>query len=103
MEVGFTSKSLVGSEFPSYLSPFLGTQPFLPLRFERELEALRKEIAESAARTSGSDSDNLSRAGSQSDLSSLLLRTVSSHSLPNGSSSSESNGEASPPEVKKDL
>ncbi len=102
MEVGFTSKSLVGSEFPSYLSPFLGTQPFLPLRFERELEALRKEIAESAARTSGSDSDNLSRAGSQSDLSSLL-RTASPHSLPNGSSSSESNGEASPPELKKDL
>lgn len=63
-------------------------------------------MAESAARTSGSDtpvtSDNLSRAGSQSDLSSLL-RTVNPHSLPNGSSSSESNGEASPPEVKKDL
>jgi len=90
------------SSHPIY--PFLGSQLLLPLRFERELEALRKEIAESAARTSGSDtpaSDNLSRAGSQSDLS-YLLRT-SPHGLPNGSSSSESNGEASPPEVKKDL
>lgn len=94
--MAFISKYLVGSEFFFFLLLFFSrAQPF-PLRFERELEALRREIAESAARTSGSDSsNNLSRAGSQNDLPSLLRS--SSQNLPNGY------GKASPKEAKKDL
>jgi len=62
-------------------------------RFERELEALRKEIAEST-RANGIDTPtDLSRTGSLSDLSSLLS---------NGSSSSESGDNGLQPESKKD-
>jgi hypothetical protein len=61
-------------------------------RFERELEALRKEIADST-RANGLDTpNNLSRSGSQSDLSFILN---------NGSSSSESGDNDSPAESKK--
>jgi len=69
-------------------------------RFERELEALRKEIAESAARSSGRDTPNasdLSRNQSHNDLTYILQHA------PDSSSSSDSNGEASPLESKKDL
>jgi len=67
-------------------------------KFERELEALRKELAESAARSSGASGSstpgNLSRGNSQGDLTSLV----------DDSSSLESSPDASPsPEAKKEL
>jgi hypothetical protein len=56
-----------------------------PSRFERELEALRKEIAESAAKSVGtsgtSTPGSLSRGSSQTDLQALGEDSESSGSL----------------------
>jgi len=56
-----------------------------PFRFERELEALRKEIAESAAKSSGtsgtSTPGSLSRGSSHADLQALGEDSSSSDSL----------------------
>ena len=58
-------------------------------RFERELETLRKELAESTARSSGSSTslDMLSRATSQGDLPSMLTIPEPISTVGNGSSS----------------
>ena len=98
MEEDFISRSLVESKFwdfgsvmaNNYLIKFL-------FRFERELEALRKELAESAGRSPVSaTSDSLSRGASQSDIPSMFSEPID----PVG------NGLASPHEIsesKKDL
>jgi hypothetical protein len=73
MEEAFTSRSLVESKFP----PGLWLKQLLIRilsRFERELEALRKELAESAARSS---SALHSRGPSQTDLPSMLTTSES--------------------------
>jgi hypothetical protein len=73
MEEGSTSKSLAGSKSFGLAQPFDLTMP--PFRFERELEALRKEIAESAAKSAGtsgtSTPGSLSRGSSHTDLQAL--------------------------------
>lgn len=79
-------------------------------RFERELEALRKEIAESSARTSSTSGSStpgtLSRGSSSTDLPNLHARSESYDSL-NGDEApfiTEPISEHSPPiESKKDL
>ena len=91
MVVGSISRSLVESASSLISTPTFGTHSRLP-RFERELEALRKEIAESAP-TNGIDTPtNLSRSGSQSDLSFIRV----------SGSSSDSGDNDLPPESKKD-
>ena len=78
MEEDFISRSLVESKFwdfgsvmaNNYLIKFL-------FRFERELEALRKELAESAGRSPVSaTSDSLSRGTSQSDIPSMFSEPI---------------------------
>ena len=76
MEEDSTSKSSAGSKLTAVIwfgSTFDLTN--FPSRFERELEALRKEIAESAAKsvgTSGASSPgSLSRGSSHTDLQAL--------------------------------
>jgi hypothetical protein len=94
MGVGFISKSSVESVSLMVLH-FLLLALTTRRRFERELEALRKEINESA-RTNGTDSStDISRTGSLSDLSSILSQEV------NGSSSSESSDNGLQPESRK--
>ena len=79
------------------------------LRFERELEALRKEIAESSARassTSGSSTPGtLSRGSSSTDLSNMHTRTDSSDSLHIDETIAQDPvlEKSSPVESKKDL
>jgi len=83
MEEGSTSKSLAGSESFGLAQLFDLTMP--PFRFERELEALRKEIAESAAKAAGtsgtSTPGSLSRGSSHADLQALDEDSESSDSL----------------------
>ncbi|KAF9535064.1 hypothetical protein CPB83DRAFT_227326 [Crepidotus variabilis] len=74
-------------------------------KFERELEALRKELAEASSR-SNSDvgtPNNLSRNGSHSDLSSLLRLTSAEDLSRSESSASDSSAPNSPHESKKEL
>lgn len=83
MEEGSTSKSLAGSESFGLVQTYdLTMRPF---RFERELEALRKEIAESAAKPTGtsgtSTPGSLSRGSSHTDLQALSEDSESSDSL----------------------
>lgn len=71
-------------------------------RFERELEVLRKELAESAARSSGTSPGSLSRGTSESDLPSILTtESVDIDIIGNMSSSISSPHETG--ESKKDL
>ena len=102
MEEAFTSRSLVESRFHSRTCPSRGQQLLIKFlsRFERELEALRKELAESAGRSPGSSSSALpSRGASENDLPSIL--TASEIELVGiGSSSVSSPHEIS--ESKKD-
>lgn len=85
--------------FPSFSNDLLS-------RFERELEALRKEIAESSARSSSGPSGSstpgtLSRGSSHTDLLSLNTRVQSGDALDSGS---ESSSDSTPPaESKKDI
>ena len=75
MEEAFTSRSLVESKFHSRTCPNRGRQLLIKFssRFERELEALRKELAESAGRSPGSSTSALpSRGTSENDLPSIL-------------------------------
>jgi hypothetical protein len=68
-----TSRFLEGSQYICSIAPpprLILCSP--PSRFERELEALRKELAESTARSGHSTPEGgLSRGASESDLSSL--------------------------------
>ena len=75
MEVAFTSRSLVESKFHFRTCASRSQQLLIKFlsRFERELEALRKELAESAARSPGTPSSALpSRGTSENDLPSML-------------------------------
>jgi hypothetical protein len=88
MEEAFTSRSLVESKFYSSRGQQLIIK--FPSRFERELEALRKELAESAGRSPGTSSSGLpSRGTSENDLPSILL--ASEVDIVGIGSSSESN------------
>ena len=73
--MAFTSRSLAESMFHSRPCTGCGKQQLLIKflsRFERELEALRKELAESAGRSPGTPSSTLpSRRASENDLSSV--------------------------------
>ena len=70
--MAFTSRSLVESKFYSITCPSQLLIKLLP-RFERELEALRKELAESTARSPETSSSALpSRGTSENDLPSML-------------------------------
>ena len=91
MEEAFTSRSLVESKFHSRTCPSRGQQLLIKFlsRFERELEALRKELAESAGRSPGTSSSSLpSRGTSENDLPSILTSEVV---IVGTGSSSESN------------
>lgn len=102
MEVAFTLRSLAESKFHSRTCPGRGQQLLIKFlsRFERELEALRKELAESAARSPGTPSSALpSRGTSENDLSSLSL-TSEVELVSIGSSSESSPHEIS--DSKKD-
>lgn len=77
-------------------------------RFERELEALRKELAEAAARSPGTSTPNLSRGGSESDLSSIVSNTTQElhnlATLPSVDITSDSSPDSTPTlESKKEL
>jgi hypothetical protein len=68
---GFTSKSLGESEYLFGLAN--NSSHSKSLRFERELEALRKELAESTARSSGSSTPTTISSGpSETDLTSMV-------------------------------
>lgn len=90
MEEAFTSRSLVESKFHSRTCR--GQQLIIkfPSRFERELEALRKELAESAGRSPGTSPSGLpSRGASENDLPSIF--PTSEADIVGTGSSSESN------------
>jgi hypothetical protein len=92
MEEAFTSRSLVESMFHSRTCPSRGQQLLIKFlsRFERELEALRKELAESAGRSPGTSPSALpSRGTSENDLPSIL--PASEVDIVGNGSSSESN------------
>jgi hypothetical protein len=101
MEEAFTLRSLVESKLHSRTC---GQQQLLIKflsRFERELEALRKELAESAGRSPGSSSSALpSRGTSENDLPSILSTTSEAVIVGNGSSPESNPYEIS--ESKKD-
>ena len=100
--MAFTSRSLAESKFHSRTCPRRGQQMLIEFlsRFERELEALRKELAESAGRSPGTPSSALpSRGTSENDLSSLSP-TSEVEIISIGSSSESSPREIS--ESKKD-
>ena len=91
MEEAFTLRSLVESKFHSWICPS-GQQLLIKFlsRFERELEALRKELAESAGRSPGTSSSALpSRGTSENDLPSIL--SISEVDIAGIGSPSESN------------
>ena len=74
MEVAFTLRSLAESKLHSRTCPRRGKQLLIKFlsRFERELEALRKELAESAARSPRTPSSAIPSGGtSENDLSSI--------------------------------
>ena len=99
--MAFTSRSLAESKFRSRTRPSRGQQLLIKFlsRFERELEALRKELAESAGRSPGTSSSALpSRVTSDNDLSSIS--PTSEVEIVSIGSSSESNSPES--ETKKD-
>jgi hypothetical protein len=109
MEAVSTSKSLVASTFLLQNPRALLTLFFYLARFERELEALRKELADSTARSSGTSSPiPMSRGPSSDDLSSLESSPVLvDHGLPKVDTPSEMSLDATSissldPETKKD-
>ena len=86
----FTSRSLVESKFHTITCSTHELLINLLSRFERELEALRKELAESAARSPETSSSALpSRGTSENDLPSML--PTSEVDIVGSTSESESN------------